>query len=86
MRSHHWFLLGALAVGGYFAWKYRANIMAAVAPDPTVTSLAGSTFDGAQDVPGTITGAMNRTGSASSSYDPLTGTPAQNAALTLMLA
>lgn len=86
MKSHHWLLLGAVAVGGYFVWKYRANIMATVAPDPTVSTLAGSTWGDAQDVPGTVTGAVNGTGSPNGGYDPLTADPASNSALTGMLA
>jgi hypothetical protein len=85
MKATHWLLLAGVAVGGFFAWKYRANIMATVAPDPTVSTLAGATYGSAQDVPGTITSAVQGiggTGSSSSSYDPASAGPAMNAALT----
>lgn len=82
MKTSH-LLLGAavLAVGGYFAWKYKAKITSAVNPDPTVTTIAGSTYQGSQDVPGTIWNAAGTTSSAPGSYDPTTATAAENAAL-----
>ncbi len=85
MKPLHLVLLAGLAVGGYFAWKYRAKILGTVAPDPTVSTIAGNTYGGAQDVPGTITGAYSSSpsGSGSSgSYNPLTSSPAMNSALT----
>lgn len=84
MKSHHWLLLGAVVVGGFFAWKYRGRIMSAIAPDPTVTTLAGSTYGDAQDVPGTITNAVNGTAAGDANYNP--GMPSDNSALTGMVA
>lgn len=89
MKPLHWLMLGALAVGGYFAWKYRAQLLGTVSPDPTVSTIAGNTFGTAQDVPGTITGATMSspigTSGASANYNPMTSPPAMNSALTGML-
>lgn len=78
--------LAGVAIGGYFAWKYRAQLLGTVTPDPTVSTIAGNTYGGAQDVPGTITGAYSSSPSGSSSssggYNPLTSSPAMNSALT----
>lgn len=83
MKTGHWILLAGVAAAGLFAFKYRAKIKNLVAPDPTVTTLAGATWGAAQDVPGTVTGAVNGlTSSSDSSYDPTTASPAMNAALT----
>ncbi len=82
----HWLMLAGLAVGGYFAWKYRAQLLGTVTPDPTVSTIAGNTYGGAQDVPGTITGAYSSSptgsGGSSGNYNPLTSSPAMNSALT----
>ena len=85
MKAIGLLMLGALGVGAFFAWKYRARLLGTVSPDPTVSTIAGNTFGGAQDVPGTITGAaMSAPTSYSSSagYNPTTSSPAMNAALT----
>ncbi len=85
MKPIHLVILAAIAAGGYFAYKYRAQLLGTVAPDPTVSTIAGNTFGGAQDVPGTITGASMSSPtsySSSGSYNPLTSSPAMNAALT----
>lgn len=86
MKPVHLVLLAGVAIGGFFAWKYRAKLLGTVTPDPTVSTIAGSTYGSAMDVPGNITGALSSSptpGSASSgNYDPLTSSPAMNSALT----
>lgn len=80
MKATHWLILAGLAVGGYFVWKNRAKLIAAVAPDPTVQTLAGSTYGGAQDVNGNIGAALN--GMATGADQAAPTDPALNLALT----
>lgn len=82
MKTSHLIIGGAvLAVGVFFAWKYKAKLTSIVSPDPTVTSLAMSTYQGSQDVPGTIWNAAGSASSTPGSYDPTSDSPGANAAL-----
>lgn len=80
MKAMHLVALGALAVGGYLLWKNRAKLVAAVAPDPTVQTIAGSTYGGAQDVNGNIGAALG--GMATQALSNYFSAPADNPALT----
>lgn len=80
MKATNWLILGALAVGGYFVWKNRATLIATVMPDPTVQTVAGASYGGAQDVPGNISAALQGVGGGGGQTTPTD--PALNAALT----
>lgn len=80
MKAMHLVALGVLAVGGYLIWKNRAKLAAAISPDPTVQTLAGSTYGGAQDVNGNIGAALG--GLATSALSNYFSAPADNSALT----
>lgn len=73
-------LLAGVAVGGYLLWKNRAKLIARIAPDPTVQTIAGSTYGGAQDVNGNIGAALG--GLATSALSNYFSPPADNSALT----
>ena len=69
-----------LGVGVYLAYKYKGQIASTVNPDPTVTTLAGSTYQGSEDVPGPIYDAAGAPANLGT-YNPLTSSPGANAAL-----
>ena len=75
------FGLAALAVGGYLAWKFWPQLSSAVSPDPTVTTLAGSTYMGSSDIPGDAYNAAGVPNPGPGQYNPVTSSPGGNAAL-----
>ncbi len=74
-------LLAAVAAGGFLAWKYWPQLAGTVSPDPTVTTLAGSTYMGSPDVPGFAYNPLGASNVSPGSYNPVTSSPSGNAAL-----
>lgn len=81
MKPSSLIILAALGVGGYLAYKYWPTLVGTVQPDPTVSTIAGSTYMGSEDVPGPLYNAQGGTNSMPGSYNPLSSSPGANSAL-----